>query len=110
MITAAMGTKHTCEGCGERFYDLNKEPAVCFKCGARQSPPKPRMSRPIRSASDRGGFGGRARLVPAQEPLEAVGDVVVDDVEEVEPPDDDDLDADDVVEVEIEVDEDKAHA
>ena len=35
-----LGTKHTCFGCGTRFYDLKKPAPVCPKCGAdqRQSP------------------------------------------------------------------------
>ncbi len=28
------GVKRTCNGCGARFYDLRKSPAVCPKCGA----------------------------------------------------------------------------
>lgn len=30
------GTKHTCYGCGTKFYDLNKPEAICPKCGANQ--------------------------------------------------------------------------
>ena len=54
MSKPEFGTKHTCEACAERFYDLNRSPVICFKCGAQQSPPKPRMYRPIRAGSDRG--------------------------------------------------------
>ncbi|TAF38662.1 MAG: TIGR02300 family protein [Alphaproteobacteria bacterium] len=32
-IMSALGTKHNCSHCGTRFYDLNKDPAVCPKCG-----------------------------------------------------------------------------
>lgn len=28
-----LGTKHTCTSCGTRFYDLNRSPFVCPKCG-----------------------------------------------------------------------------
>lgn len=28
-----LGTKHLCPGCGTKFYDLNKTPATCPKCG-----------------------------------------------------------------------------
>ncbi len=41
-----LGTKCTCTGCLERFYDLNRSPAVCPKCGAQQPPEKPRALRP----------------------------------------------------------------
>jgi len=35
---AARGTKHLCEGCQVRFYDLLRDPIVCPSCGARQTP------------------------------------------------------------------------
>ena len=38
-----LGTKLACTGCSERFYDLNRSPAVCPKCGASQALPKPRV-------------------------------------------------------------------
>lgn len=31
-----LGTKCTCVGCSARFYDLNRLPATCPKCGAQQ--------------------------------------------------------------------------
>src|SRR5262249_20644465 len=34
-----LGMKLTCESCGARFYDLNKTPAVCPKCGASNNRP-----------------------------------------------------------------------
>lgn len=34
MTKAEWGTKRSCTTCGARFYDLNKEPIVCPKCGA----------------------------------------------------------------------------
>jgi uncharacterized protein (TIGR02300 family) len=29
-----LGTKRQCLSCGAKFYDLNKDPIVCPKCGA----------------------------------------------------------------------------
>jgi uncharacterized protein (TIGR02300 family) len=114
MSKPEFGTKHTCEACAERFYDLNRSPATCFKCGAQQSPPKPRMYRPIRAGSDRGAFSRRPLPVAAEEKLETADDLVVDDVEEAEIPDDDDSEIDDDTEVEIEIevdpDDSKVHA
>ena len=105
MSKPEFGAKHTCEACAERFYDLNRSPAICFKCGAVQAPPKPPMYRPMRATSDRGAFGRRTAPVPAREELEPAGDLAVDDAEEVEAPDDDvDDDLDDAVEVEVEID------
>ena len=31
---AKLGTKRECRSCDAKFYDLNKEPPVCPKCGA----------------------------------------------------------------------------
>ena len=103
MSNPAIGTKHVCEACAERFYDLNRSPATCVKCGAQQSPPKPRMYKPMRAGSDRGAFGRRQLPIAAVEKVEPADDLAVDDAEETEIPDDDDTDLDDEAEVEIEV-------
>ncbi len=102
MSKPEFGTKYTCEACAERFYDLNRSPVICFRCGATQSPPKPRMYRPIRAASDRGAFSRRPQPLPAEK-LEPADDLAVEEVEEADIPDDEDNDLDDDVEVEIEV-------
>jgi uncharacterized protein (TIGR02300 family) len=31
---AELGTKRLCASCGAKFYDLNKDPMICPKCGA----------------------------------------------------------------------------
>jgi uncharacterized protein (TIGR02300 family) len=33
-----LGTKQVCPSCEARFYDLNKRPAVCPKCGEEFDP------------------------------------------------------------------------
>lgn len=33
MVDPKLGTKRVCEACGAKFYDLNKEPVICPKCG-----------------------------------------------------------------------------
>ena len=33
MVKANWGTKRTCQSCSARFYDLNKGPIKCPKCG-----------------------------------------------------------------------------
>ena len=35
------GTKRTCQGCGVRFYDLNRAQIICPKCGTENSPEAP---------------------------------------------------------------------
>ncbi len=39
MAKAELGMKLTCESCGARFYDLNKQPGTCPKCGTANSRP-----------------------------------------------------------------------
>jgi uncharacterized protein (TIGR02300 family) len=34
-----LGVKLSCESCGARYYDLNKTPAKCPKCGTANSRP-----------------------------------------------------------------------
>jgi uncharacterized protein (TIGR02300 family) len=33
LVKASWGTKRTCQNCAARFYDLNKSPIKCPKCG-----------------------------------------------------------------------------
>ena len=34
---AALGKRYSCFECGAKFYDLNKEQAICPSCGADQA-------------------------------------------------------------------------
>ena len=36
MAKPELGNKHTCQNCGTKFFDLNKSPVVCPKCGTVQ--------------------------------------------------------------------------
>ncbi|MDH3473599.1 MAG: TIGR02300 family protein [Rhodospirillales bacterium] len=43
------GTKHSCQNCGAKYYDLNRSPIVCPKCGTEFNPDallRSRRSRP----------------------------------------------------------------
>ncbi len=33
MAKPDLGNKHQCQNCGAKFFDLNKDPIVCPKCG-----------------------------------------------------------------------------
>jgi uncharacterized protein (TIGR02300 family) len=102
MSKVELGTKCTCAGCGQRFYDLNKTPGVCPKCGVEQPPEKPRVVRPSRTS-----FGTR-RLFRQPDPVvaEEAEPTVAPDLEDPEAEDgepviepDDDIDDDDVLEI-----------
>lgn len=34
MAKPELGTKRQCQSCGAKFYDLNRSPITCIKCGA----------------------------------------------------------------------------
>jgi uncharacterized protein (TIGR02300 family) len=40
-VNAALGVKRVCPECEAKFYDLNKRPVVCPKCGHSFDPDKP---------------------------------------------------------------------
>lgn len=52
MTKAEWGTKRGCTTCGARFYDLNKDPIICPKCGAEND-------KDGGAKSKRGGKGAR---------------------------------------------------
>jgi hypothetical protein len=60
----------------------------------------------MRATSDRGAFSRRALVVQTEEKVEPADDMIVDDSEEAEVPDDEDNDLDDdaAVEIEVEID------
>ena len=96
MAKPELGLKRQCMSCGAKFYDLNKDPAVCPKCGtAYQATAMSRAAAPVVA---------RAAAPDEDEAeIEAVGPEMVslDEVEagenEKDIPVDDDIDvADDV--------------
>ena len=92
-----LGTKCACASCAERFYDLNRSPAICPKCGATQPPVMARASRPARTSFASAGMSRRPEPAIAAEEVETLADVT----------DEDDEDTDDDADVpEIEADED----
>jgi uncharacterized protein (TIGR02300 family) len=89
-----LGSKRLCMNCGAKFYDLNKDPAMCPKCGTpMQASAVTRVAPPV-----------VARARPAEEDPELEKDgpemVSLDDVEAAEGGKEaveDDIDAEDVV-------------
>jgi uncharacterized protein (TIGR02300 family) len=93
-----LGTKCTCTGCNERFYDLNRSPAICPKCGVQQPPKKPRMLRPPRGTF---AAGSQQRQPPVAvtidddaEPIGATEVDADDDASEADDEDNDDIEID----------------
>jgi len=91
-----LGTKCACASCAERFYDLNRSPAVCPKCGATQPPVVARPLRPSRTSFASARLSRQSRPVIAEEEAEPLAAVESDE--------DEDEDADDVPEIEADED------
>jgi uncharacterized protein (TIGR02300 family) len=73
-----LGSKRQCMNCGAKFYDLNKDPAVCPKCGTpMQASAVTRVAPPV---------AARARAVEEEPELEVAGPEMVslEDVEAAE--------------------------
>ncbi|HTI79608.1 MAG TPA: TIGR02300 family protein [Acetobacteraceae bacterium] len=94
-----LGTKCACASCAERFYDLNRSPAICPKCGATQPPAAVRASRPVYSSPPRANMSRRPPPVIAEE--EEAEPLAVDDDDG-----DEDEDADDIPEIDADADDD----
>ena len=110
MAKAELGMKLTCESCGARFYDLNKQPGVCPKCGAANARPVIfKASR--RPAEDREKAAAAAAKLAAAKPVvteeedAAVAESGDDDEDEAVIEDTSDLGEDDEVDVPVQKDE-----
>jgi hypothetical protein len=77
-----------CASCAERFYDLNRMPPTCPKCGAEQPPEKPRVVRPTRSPLEFRRQPRQPTPVAAEEDVEPIGPADVDDEEDAAESDD----------------------
>jgi uncharacterized protein (TIGR02300 family) len=71
-----LGSKRQCMTCGAKFYDLNKDPAVCPRCGtAMQAAAVTRVAPPVVA---------RGRAVEEEPELEAAGGPEMVSLEDVE--------------------------
>ena len=101
MVKASWGTKRTCQSCAARFYDLNKGPIKCPKCGRehdREDFVKVRRGRgatAAAAAATAAAAAAAAKLAAKKKSDEALeeADDLADDAEDLE--------------VEVEVEDDK---
>ncbi len=92
MAKPELGSKHQCHQCGTKFFDLNRNPVICPKCGAIQQIASTRAARVVVPEKEEVEAEQGLELVsldeaePAEPSLETATD---DDVEiEAEPADD----------------------
>ena len=70
MAKAELGMKLTCESCGARFYDLNKQPGHCPKCGTANARPVIFKASRGRPAEEKVVKAPPPKPVAAEEPAE----------------------------------------
>ncbi len=101
-----LGMKLTCESCGARFYDLNKQPGICPKCGTANARPVIFKASRRPSAEDREKAAAAHKAPPKPAPEDDVDADDSDDEDEDVIEDTSDLgEDDDDVEVAVEKDE-----
>ncbi|MDQ6702848.1 MAG: TIGR02300 family protein [Pseudomonadota bacterium] len=105
MAKPELGNKHQCQNCGARFFDLNKSPITCPKCGTVfQAAPLSRAAHHAAVADDEDTPAGAGIVLVPLDEADAGEDkvaVVADDDVEIEAADDtfleeEEADADDV--------------
>jgi uncharacterized protein (TIGR02300 family) len=102
-----LGGKHQCQNCGAKFFDLNRDPIVCPKCGTvfQGAPARVQPAAAKEEEADETAATGEAELISledAEAPEEKVA-AAIDDEVEVE---DDDSAEDTFLEEEEEEDDD----
>jgi uncharacterized protein (TIGR02300 family) len=117
VVKASWGTKRTCQNCAARFYDLNKSPIKCPKCGRehdREDFVKVRRGRASAAATAATAAAAAAAAKLALAKNKKVEDGALDeDGADLEADDDALEDTDDLadeaedIEVEVEVEDDK---
>jgi uncharacterized protein (TIGR02300 family) len=114
LVKASWGTKRTCQNCAARFYDLNKSPIKCPKCGRehdREDFVKVRRGRQTAAATAAAAAAAAAAAKAAALKNKKLEDAVEgDDLADTEADDaledTDDL-ADEAEDIEVEVEDDK---
>lgn len=85
MARAELGGKHQCENCGTRFFDLNRSPVACPKCGTVVEQVAHLAPHAAQAEDEGSPPGAESELVPLED-AEAEEDkaIVVAEDEEVE--------------------------
>ncbi|MEX2644027.1 MAG: TIGR02300 family protein [Acetobacterales bacterium] len=100
MAKPEWGTKRACQSCGARFYDMQRQPIVCPKCGEAfelETAPKPRRSAAAKPAPVKKPAKPAAAVVPAEAEADDAEIEVDDDADLLEADEDLDDDAEDVL-------------
>ncbi|MGH6796124.1 MAG: TIGR02300 family protein [Methylocella sp.] len=92
MAKPELGNKHQCQNCGARFFDMNKSPITCPKCGTIfHASPLSRMAHHAEVADEEDTPAGAGTVLVPIEEADAGEDkvaAVADDDTEIEAVDD----------------------
>jgi uncharacterized protein (TIGR02300 family) len=88
VVKPELGNKHQCQNCGTKFFDLNKDPVICPKCGTVQQ--LAAVSRTVRAAPEEEEAEAEAgpEIVSLEEVEQAEETLAADGDEDVEIEDD----------------------
>ncbi|GAN67674.1 TIGR02300 family protein [Acetobacter orleanensis] len=92
-----LGTKRVCVSCGARFYDLNRSPAVCPKCGTEQPELVSRLRRNSDSLTPHANTPAPAKKDDEDIDIDTEADTdddVLEDSPDLDDDDDDDISSD----------------
>ena len=103
---AARGTKRTCTNCGERFYDLDRDPIVCPECDFVHDPSAFVRMTPVAPVPEQKPKAAPDKAAEDSEDLE-IEDVELDDDDDDLLPDEDLDDDSDIADVTVDVDDDE---
>lgn len=114
MVKASWGTKRTCQNCAARFYDLNKSPIKCPKCGRehdREDFVKVRRGRSAAATAATAAAAAAAAKLALQKNKKTEAAALDEEAADLEADDEaledtDDL-GDEAEEIEVEVEDDK---
>jgi uncharacterized protein (TIGR02300 family) len=114
VVKASWGIKRTCQNCAARFYDLNKSPIKCPKCGRehdREDFVKVRRGRASAAATAATAAAAAAAKLALAKSAKVESGAIDEDAADIEADDDaledtDDL-ADEAEGIEVEVEDDK---
>ena len=85
MAKPELGNKHQCQNCGARFFDLNKSPIRCPKCGTvSQDAPPPLVAQHAAGSSLRAKSRFRTAAVADDEEPPAGAETVLNSLDEAD--------------------------
>ena len=84
MAKPDMGTKRQCQSCGAKFFDMNRSPITCPKCGVVYQPTSPRAAARAAAVADEEEKDTESPDLVPLEDAEAPEDAVAADDVEVE--------------------------